>query len=308
MSNSESESFAWSIYWSADRLHSCVASSTDSDQKVLDDIWADFAADLSPDAKVLDLATGNGAVPVALLKAQPLLAITAVDRADIDPTNYVKDKPELTSVTFLGSTDVNKLDLDDEVFAAVTSQFGVEYAGLFDASLKALDFLNDQGKFAFIIHHADSELIASSAIRQAELSNLLISRGLIELLHQVLRGEAEFSALEDLGQRYASSDQPKTGAISGQVFAGIEQIAKLITSEPEQARKLGATLKLRLQAESDRLKQMLSSAQSEDQINEYCKNIENSGFKISHKEPIYVDDEKQTYLLAWLVKGNRCEQ
>ena len=85
---------AWSLYWAEDRLHSCVATDDEADQKILNQLWASFSDKLPDAAQVMDLATGNGAVPAALLAAKPSLKIAAVDLADIQPQTFLKNRPD----------------------------------------------------------------------------------------------------------------------------------------------------------------------------------------------------------------------
>lgn len=305
MTNQSNDSLAWSVYWAENRLHSCVAADSIEDQKVLNRVWADVANNLEEGATVLDLATGNGAVPVALLAVRSSLNITAVDRAEINPLDYIDDQPELHKVDFKSGVDINKLSLDISDLDAVTSQFGLEYAGLTNIGEGALRLLKKDGTFTFIIHHANSELINSSALKLNEMKSLLNAGGLIDTLNSFLRGAVPFSDLEAKGQSFMASSGDKTNAISGQVFTGIEQIAALCIAEPEQARNLCATLNLRLRSEHARIEQMLAAAQSAEQITEFQSQLQNLGFTISTLEPLYVDQVDQRYLLAWLVSGRR---
>jgi len=297
------QEIAWSLYWAQNKLHSCVAANFDSDQEVLNNIWCEFTELLKPQATVLDLATGNGAVPVALLSANADLKIDAVDQADIDPAQYVKDQPELLIVNFKAKIDINDLPIDEKRYDTITSQFGVEYAGLSAAAQASLKCLRPNGSFQFIIHHSDSEIIKASSLRLEEMVTLLAPEGIIDSLLLVLKGEMDFSSLEDCGRRYLESPAPRSDLISGQVFTGIERIAALIQSDLLQAQRLGATIKLRLQADHDRLTQMIEAAQTEDEINLFCSQLEKNGFRISTLKPVYVNDVEQKYLLAWQIQG-----
>ena len=94
----QQKELVWSLYWAENRLHSCVASGGEADQKVLNALWVALAESLPEQADVLDLATGNGAVPAAMLSVNSGLNIEAVDLADIDPTMFVKDRPEFENM------------------------------------------------------------------------------------------------------------------------------------------------------------------------------------------------------------------
>ena len=301
----EIENLAWTIYWTEDRLQSCVATDGDVDRQVLNSIWQEFAKSLDKGARVLDLATGNGAVPVALLSAQNSLQIDAVDQATIDPTQFVTGHPELSAVKFHSDTDVNTLPFAEDSFDAITSQFGVEYGGLFEATRNALGLLKPNGRMSFLIHHADSAIIDSSRAKLREMEQLLEEEGLVETLLQVLRSKIPFSELESQGEAYLNADIVRTQAISGQVFTAIGEIANAMQADMVRAVNLGATLKLRLSSEYQRLRQMDNAAQSDNDMLKYRELLELNGMKISTIHAVYADQSEQKYLLAWLVQGQK---
>ena len=301
----ETETLAWSIYWAEDRLQSCVATDADADQQALNSIWQEFASSLDPDSRVLDLATGNGAVPVALLSAQKNLQIDAVDQAAIDPNQFVKGHAELESVHFHADTDINSLPFSADSFDAITSQFGVEYAGLFEATRIALGLLKQNGRISFLIHHADSAIINSSRAKLLEMEQLLNDDGIVETLLKVLRGNIPFSELESQGKAYLSAEIPGTHAISGQIFTAIGEIADAMEGDMVRAVSLGATLKLRLSSEYQRLRQMANAAQSDADMIEYRELLELNGIELSTMQVVYADESDQKYLLAWLVQGQK---
>ncbi|MEM7357622.1 MAG: class I SAM-dependent methyltransferase [Pseudomonadota bacterium] len=296
---------AWSLYWADDRLQSCVATLDQEDQQKLNSIWQAFAKSLNEGAKVLDLATGNGAVPAALLSGQPGLQIDAVDYAEIDPHQTLSEASLVASVNFHAKTDINKLPFSEHHFDAITSQYGIEYAGLESAAAKALKHLAEGGKIALLIHHDDSEIIHSSRAKLAELKRINEPKGLIETMLAVLRGEADFAELESQGQAYLAADFDKSQAISGQVFAGIEQVAQLMQSDPQKARDLGVTLGLRLRSEQQRLSEMDAAAQTETQIQAFSKWLTDSGMDVTSLAPVYIDESSKEYLLGWLVNAEK---
>ena len=299
----------WSLYWAEDRLHSCVASGADADQQTLNKVWSDFALRLPAGAKVLDLACGNGAVASAMLSTQPALVIDAVDQADIAPQQFLEAHPELEKVVFHANTDINQLDFNAASFDALTSQFGIEYAGLTTAAESSVECLASGGLMCFIIHHKQSGIIQSSQLKLSEMKQLLDQDGLIECLLRVLRGEVDFAVLETLGAEYLAAKIQRTEQISGRVFAGINQIATTLQSDPKQAYSLGATLKLRLDSEYQRLLQMDSAAQDELQMSQFGVQLEQLGMQIGSIEPFFADhasgEALDQYLLGWLVQANK---
>ena len=304
----QNEDLAWSLYWAADRLHSCVASDAKEDQDVLNTIWQEFARHLSDNAKVLDLATGNGAVPAALLSESPDLQIDAVDQADIKPDKYLSNYPNLKSVHFHANTDINKLSFEHHSFDVICSQFGVEYAGLCEATENILKYLKPGGSLLFLIHHQDSSVIQSSQVKILEMEELLQSEGLLEQLDKFLKTEIPFSQLESFGQKFLDSKALRTAEISGQVFAGINQIVTSLQADPKTAGMLGETLRFKFIGEYQRLCQMKNSAQSEEQMDEFKQLVLSKGVDINKHEPVYADKATNDYLLAWMIEGRLSDE
>lgn len=307
--NKQIEEIAWSVYWAQDQLHSCVPAAQTNDQQCLVDLWQKFAKTLASDAKVLDLATGNGAVPVVLLGANPEIQVIAVDRAEIDPTQFVSDTPELHKVEFHPNVDIQRLPFEDDTMDAITSQFGIEYAGLLDAIEAALPKLKSNGELLFVIHNTDSEILATSAKKIVELEQLLKSNGPIENLLLMLQGKIQFEALEQAGREHMQSEAPKTEMISGQVFAGIESVANLLQHGEEEdiqkALKLGASLSLRANSELSRLIQMREAAQDQEQMEQLKSRANTLGIDVLECRPLYVNEPNKEYLLAWVFRGKK---
>jgi ubiquinone/menaquinone biosynthesis C-methylase UbiE len=277
------------LYWSQDQLHSCISGQSAHGQETLNAVWAKFVEKLPDGAKVLDLATGNGAVPVALLETGKALSIDAVDRADIDPTRYLSEHPELAAVSFHSNLDILELPFGDHAYEALTSQFGIEYGGLEPATAAVQRLLAPAGWIGFLIHHEDSEILRSSARKLSELTTLLDEHGLISVLNAVLQGRAAYDQLESTGRRYLDMESIKTEAISGQVFAGINQISQLMETDSPQAVRLGATLNLRLKAEQHRLQQLTAAARSEEQFSAYLEQLEALNFSNIRSRKIHAD-------------------
>jgi ubiquinone/menaquinone biosynthesis C-methylase UbiE len=308
MMNTQNENLdiAWSLYWSQDRLHSCVASGADTDQQALETLWQDFAKSLDQ-TRVLDLATGNGAVPFALLAERSELEIYAVDRAEIDPVKFLSQGEALKAVKFYSETDIYNLPFEEKSFSALTSQFGIEYAGLQKASVAVMKLLKVGGKFQFIVHNKDSDIILSSGQKLQELEQLLKPEGLLETLMKVMRGEVEFSELEDVGKKYLEQESIKTQALSGQIFDGINQLSQKLGDDSKGAIDLALAIDLRVRSEYQRLQEMADAAQDADAMDDLVDALRESNVHTDSLKPIYADQEKEEYLLGWLISGAKTE-
>lgn len=298
------EANAWSLYWSEDRLYSCVAQSSDEDQRVLNELWRDFSQGLEHNSRLLDLATGNGAVVDALKSANSTLRIDAIDKADIDPQKYLRDNNNFQDVDFHAGTDILNLPFDPSTFDAITSQFGIEYAGLGGASARVMRNLKIGGRFQFVIHHAQSGIILSSKKKILELEQLTQESGILDTLMGVISGKAEFTQLEVLGQKYLKQNLTRTEQISGQVFAGIERVISGFASHPKESYQLGVAMDLRVRSELARLQQLIEAGQTAESMKSWLEQVSANGASAIY-EPLYLDSSKQDYLLGWLATGSR---
>src|SRR5690606_34297142 len=153
--------------------------------------WDGIVDAMPADARVLDLATGNGALPLRLWEAGdrlPGLQVDAVDLAALAPAWY---KPVThAGITFHSGVAMEKLPFADASFDRVFSQFGLEYARLDEALRECIRVARDGATLAFVTHHADSVLVR---VGHAELANqalLLAPGGLLDAARGVRRGRA----------------------------------------------------------------------------------------------------------------------
>lgn len=169
----------WSQYWHYDRIASCFDGAGQANYA--DDIaegWRRFFDTLSNGARILDLCTGNGAA--ALIAAETArergvnFRIVAVDQADIDPASHVSRHGEdYASIIFLRGTEIEALPFPRAGFAAVISQYGIEYTDLDRSLPEAVRMLAPGGRLRFVIHAADGAVAHNSRLVMAD-ADLLI--------------------------------------------------------------------------------------------------------------------------------------
>ncbi|GAK34196.1 hypothetical protein JCM17846_30060 [Iodidimonas nitroreducens] len=202
ISNSHHQSWAWDLYWKADRLQSCVPqnSTGSGDAAVaLDAAWMAWFASLPNQTRLLDVGTGNGALAALAVKSarerKVDFTIDAVDAADIDPVQYVKTGGEaLQNVRFHPRTLMQKLPFDDGTFTAISGQYALEYAPIDEAVPEILRVLAPRGAFRFLIHAKDSVLMTHSSQQMAQLQ-MIEDSGLIALMRE------QIPAIKDMEQR-----------------------------------------------------------------------------------------------------------
>ena len=172
---------AWSSYWAGGALHSCAGSYTGNYAGAIGDFWQARFECLRAGSRVLDLATGNGALPLLLQERKGVaggIRIDAVDLAEVAPSWLQPSRHP--GITFHAGVAMEDLPFVDRSFDLVVSQFGLEYARWPEALHEILRVGKPEGSKAFVMHHADSVLVQ---VGKAELANqrlLLQADGLLD--------------------------------------------------------------------------------------------------------------------------------
>lgn len=169
----------WSRFWERSTLTTFEGHFSGNYDAEIRDFWRAAFAPLAPDALVVDLATGNGAIPLlaaefARQEARPL-RITGLDSAAIDTERLKAARPELAvdldAVTLRGGVALEATALPDASVDLVTSQYGFEYGDTAAGSREIARILRPGGRLAMIVHHDDSAILtqAREGLRQHHL-------------------------------------------------------------------------------------------------------------------------------------------
>jgi len=142
--------------------------------------WIGLFTALADCSRVLDVATGNGALlahaAIAARQSDRNLSLTGVDLADIDPVRYVSDLPDdLRKAKFIGGVDAENLPFSDSCFDAVVSQYGLEYADLDKALCEVERVLVNGGRLIWLAH-SDKSLVVEQNRDQGRQVEFLLAR------------------------------------------------------------------------------------------------------------------------------------
>ena len=204
-----SERWIWDRYWQCDRIASCFdgAGASNYDESIAAG-WTGFLERLPPRARIIDLCTGNGAIALFAAGvsqcAAKEFAITAVDRADIDPPAYVsRNSAELAAINFVARTEVEALPFADGSFDVAISQYGLEYCDLSAAVPEVARVIAPGGKARFVVHAADGSVAAAAEAMLADIEMLVeridlvgASRRCFQAVAKVETGDASPAARE----------------------------------------------------------------------------------------------------------------
>jgi len=297
----------WSMYWEGGALNSCITGSQEQDARVIASFWQGFAAALPNTARVLDLATGNGAVPQQLLSTRPDLKITGVDSANIRPHDHVSGDHPLATVQFLANTDITQLPFDDGSFDAVTSQFGLEYSNCQLSIPEAARILAPRGRLLLLVHHNDSAILSSGRRTLAEIDLLMHPGGVIDTLVACVQGRASDDHLEQAGQRFLADPTAKSRHVWGQILEGINRVINDRQALPERAAALAHAMQQRLVAEQARLSQLQQAARSEHDVAEITELLTVSSLVAAAPTPITSGDGEsiERVIIGWRIAADK---
>ncbi len=155
---------AWSDFWQHGSLTTFFQGSfqTGYDGPVAD-FWNAVFDELDDDRAILDLATGNGAIPyLAAARAEALgrnWQIVGVDYAIIHPSSDPRVRAMLSGVMLHSGVSMEQTGMPADSFDLITSHFGFEYADPQAAGREARRLLKPGGRLVLVMHHPESAVV-----------------------------------------------------------------------------------------------------------------------------------------------------
>ena len=271
----------------------------------------------NPDGKVLDIATGSGAV-IEYLSQAPGVNLENATCTDISAAavNIVQERfPAVAGVV----ADAKSIPLDSGQYDLITSQFGIEYACT-AAVEEAMRLLAPGGSLLFLVHIRPSELhrectAATDALRRIAQSNL------VPLAEEFFA--AGFTAVQG-GDRapYESAARKLNPAIKeleaimtehGEHVAGDMLIylhstlqnmhSRIQHYKPEDVLKWLATMGKELNEHEQRMLSMRDAAMDEDAFKALCSSIDAGGLTIEKAMPMQFKGKQLP--VAWILQATR---
>lgn len=197
----------WNDYWKEGFLTSFGSSFTGNYQGVYSQHWDDTLSGLSPNSHILDLATGNGSIPLLGRKisvAKNLsLHFTGTDLAEVDTVligkqiGFEKDAfPK--DFTILPGIDSANLPFKDQQFDCVTSQYGFEYGDIKKTFEEISRVLKPYGTVDLVLHHSHSVILVRNNQTLDCLHDLVKTGGLLTILSEFVKAMGEVQNKYDL--------------------------------------------------------------------------------------------------------------
>lgn len=304
---------AWTNYWNAGNSETCFSGNKAFS---VEDHWHRYFQTLEKNTRLLDLATGNGAVALIAAKYSVKTALNldihAVDQANITPPHH-SDDPSFTQIAFLANTQIENTPYEDGYFSAITSQFGFEYSDL-PETIKEISRITKPGATVhFLIHAHDGEVHKDSLDRIARVKRVLREKKLPNLaldLGRLNASRAPEPKIEKAVKKFLAkasmtldslSDAPPDDA----AFYCISYLNNLIINrnryDPEDLSRCIRDANHDLRAYMIRLNAMVRSSQSEKSIAMISSTFQSVGFAEMSYEPLKAGGE----VIGWDFFGQK---
>lgn len=168
----------WSRYWERGTVTTFHGRFEGNYDGAVREYWHERFAALPEGARVVDLATGNGALALLAQRFSARreldLRITGVDYADIDPARQFAGRSfarHLRRIEFKGGARLEDTGLPAGAFDLAMSQFGFEYGDPGAAAAEVARLLKGAGAtFAAMLHHRESAIVRQARDGLAQIA------------------------------------------------------------------------------------------------------------------------------------------
>jgi len=282
--------------------------------------WDEFFQDVKQDysrPRIIDIGSGNGAVVKRALAAfgDQAFDFTCLDVSDAAITNIREMFPQVEGLV----TDARCIPLDSGSFDIVTSQFGVEYAGL-GAINETARLLASGGRLAFLLHnqagwmHRECVESLDAIVRLQESRFIPYATAMFDAGFKAVHGadrepyEAAakqlapaIGALESIMKQYG---QHVAGDTISRLYNDVARIHESIQNyEPGEI--LGWLNKLdgELDAYAGRMSSMSQSAIDNETFEEILEELRSQAYTIDRAQPLLIPGLDLP--LAWVLIATR---
>jgi SAM-dependent methyltransferase len=258
----------WSSYWARGALTSLPDDFRANYDGEIAAFWQNSFEALPPDAAILDVCTGNGAL--ALLAAEfskrhgRAFDITALDAARIDPAAAVENLPDLKelleSIHFVDQTPLERFQPAPASLDLVTSQYGIEYCDQSLAAQRVAEWLKPAGQLVMLCHALSSDMLKTMQVEQRDyqrLDELRLLRTLKAWLGKQLDSVELRRRFGRAGRELMPVYQRSRSPLLAFALGMIEQVVQWDESNLRARHDQLAAAHAQLQGGSDRLADML---------------------------------------------------
>ena len=303
----------WSRFWQQGFITTFGAKHTNNYTGVVRNFWVDHFLELPAGTRILDIATGNGAIATLAAevsdKHDKNFFVAATDLAAINSGVIVDSAATRIreKICFHSHTPCERQPFEDNYFDFVSSQFGFEYSNIELTIREVRRVLAPGGKFISICHHVDSRLIKTHRVK------LDVYRSALDELDLFGNFREYLAALGDLNgsSRKLARAMRLARPLSQRINAAMDSFRQrhpddecgreIVNAISHLARSARNTNKSKLfaavrAAEQEfqfaraRLRDMVGASLGEEQIDTLAQTAMAAGFASVHFQKFYVED------------------
>lgn len=309
-----SDAGAWTGYWKSGALHSCSTTFRGNYAGAIGAFWRVALADLSGVRVLVDVGTGNGAIPLLARSSAQGAGVApeihGVDFAQIDPPSVLGAAQDFSGIRFHSGVSMDALPFAAGGVDMLTSQFAFEY-GPREATLAEFDrVLGDRGRIAMVLHSQGSPVFSTGTEQLEQIAFLEAEGGFLdraEAMAQVLahlRGSGArgaTAASEAVRGDYNASATAlmarlATTRSSAEILARTAQRIQPILggaarSDPADTRTALRAVRESVAGERRRLGELVSAALSAEEFGALVGSLRASGFDVDAAPLVQDGDE-----------------
>lgn len=299
---------AWDRQWRGKILSTCAQHLDPEGARELGAGWAGFFGGLPEGAKILDIGTGNGIVPLIAVQVSNAAGkgfeVHGADYAQIDPAKTLPEqKALLARVTFHPETPTEDLPFKAGFFDAVTAQHAFEYGDPGKSAAEVARVLKKGGKIRFLIHASGGEILKANLCKIEQSRYILEQARLFDLVQkaaQTGQGEDLKAALGACAKKFEKDPAKRDlNELLSLLWGAFEQRDKF-----EGTEGLNAWLKeneAELRAQMERIKALEKAARDENGMKTLVRIFRDCGVAAEFS-PVKTAGGQVT---GWLLTGER---
>ncbi|MDH5434008.1 MAG: class I SAM-dependent methyltransferase [Gammaproteobacteria bacterium] len=310
---------SWETYWRGANGQVALTNEGETDP-ALNIFWEGFFKTVRTDyavPNIIDIASGNGAV---IKIAQKILGkldfkLTSLDISESAIKNIEKSYPKIRGIV----ANATKIPYESTSFDIVTSQFGIEYAGI-EAILEASRLVSVGGLLVLIMHQRSS-IIDRKCSQNYKSIQLLLNSEFIPLSIDMFRtgfnavSGSDRQPYENAAKKLAPSikqvedilNSYGTDTADGTILKLYEDIGnihkKIQYYDSNEVLEWLTNMKMEINAYSERMLSMTNSALDNSDMAEITSRLEENNFMIEHKENLIGHNNRLP--LGWTLVARR---
>ena len=306
----------WTRFWEKGTPTTFFGSFDKNYDGKIADFWNSQFDKLLEHARILDLATGNGALAVLAAgyseQQKKTLSIIGIDSAEIDPSGIVRSQMNSIvrgKIKFHSNRNMENTELEDHSVDLVISQFGFEYGDPEKVVEEASRVLKRKASIALLMHRRGSVIHRQSKDALKEVNQCNESE-LHALLSELLRRlqKVSDSGGDPLTDTRAAKLRDRVNKTTGRLHEEMENFKdprhigyfltnSMVIFRPQFANhsledKLNLLREVREETDSyeSRMKDLQSAVLSPTDIDKLGKLMIRQGFQVTLSEPLKVDE------------------